>query len=121
MSCIIGMAGLAEASCAWELMISTAVLIPAGILILIAWFKWSRMAAVIATAIAIGHGALFQPWRILLWPGDAAALSDPDYIYWRFRFRVAAAAWTIVFAAAAFLVALIRARVKEVSSAATMV
>ena len=102
------MAGLAEATCAWELMVSAAVLIPAGILILIAWFKRSRFAAVIATAIATGYGALFQPWQVLLSPGDATALSDPDYIYWRFRFQMAAAAWVVVIMAAAFLVVLIR-------------
>ena len=114
------MAGLAEAACAWELMVSAAVLIPAGILILIAWFKWSRAAAAIATAIVTGYGAFFQPWQIFLSPGDAAGLSDPDYIYWRFRFRVAATVWAIIFAAAAFLVVLIRARVQEVSSSGTM-
>jgi hypothetical protein len=110
MTLIIAMAGLAEAAFAQALLIAWVALFLMLVVIAVGFVRGSRIECVVALGLAILFAVLLSPWSAFLAPENASALADPDFLYWRARFRITAVAWCILTAGALGLLPVVRNR-----------
>ena len=107
MHVMFAMAGLAEATNYYGLLIIYGGLLAAAGLLALAWWKRSLIAVVIAFVVVLVAGFLLQPWSAFAPPRS----NDPDEAYWIGRFRTASVIWSLnIVAAVACLIRVIRHR-----------
>jgi hypothetical protein len=108
MTPILAMAGLAEAAFAPALLIAWLGLLLMLVAIVIGFVRSSRIECVVALVLATLFAVLFSPWAAFLPPENPSALADPDFLYWRLRFRLTAVAWCILTAGTLCLLPVLR-------------
>ena len=92
MHVMLAMAGLAEATIYFGLLIIYGGFWTVAGLLAWSWWKRSLTAVIIGLSIMLVVGLLLQPWNV----SNPPTSNDPDEAYWIGRFRTASVIWTLL-------------------------